>query len=106
MSWGDYVRNQIEKILLSEGFSVPVAQGGRGTERTYTTECLRQLKKGRFSMTRSDMAACGRKNKPAQQSAVKLSERYERAASRLDCSKKAKAAVFEHQRLSGAKTKR
>lgn len=28
MSWGDYVRNQVEKILLSEGFSVPVAQGG------------------------------------------------------------------------------
>ncbi|HBY4573158.1 TPA: hypothetical protein MIU54_10260 [Klebsiella pneumoniae] len=28
MGWGDYVRNQVEKILLSEGFSVPVAQGG------------------------------------------------------------------------------
>lgn len=28
MGWGDYVRNQVEKILLSEGFSNPVAQGG------------------------------------------------------------------------------
>lgn len=28
MSWGKYVRNQVEKILLSEGFPVPVAQGG------------------------------------------------------------------------------
>ena len=28
MGWGDYVRNQVEKILLSEGFSVPVAPGG------------------------------------------------------------------------------
>ena len=50
MGWGDYVRNQVEKILLSEGFSVPVAQGGQGMRRTYTTECHRQLKKGRFSM--------------------------------------------------------
>lgn len=33
MGWGDYVRNQIEKILLSEGFSVPVAQGGGEARR-------------------------------------------------------------------------
>lgn len=48
MGWGDYVRNQVEKILLSEGFSVPVAQGGQGMRRTYTTECHRQLKRGDF----------------------------------------------------------
>ena len=33
MGWGDYVRNQVEKILLSEGFSVPVAKGGGKTCR-------------------------------------------------------------------------
>lgn len=28
MSWGDFVRNQVEKTLLQEGFSLSAAQGG------------------------------------------------------------------------------
>ena len=28
MGWGDFVRNQVEKTLLQEGFSLSVAQGG------------------------------------------------------------------------------
>lgn len=87
MGWGDYVRNQVEKILLSEGFSVPVAQGGQGMRRTYTTECHRQLKKGRFSMMLSGMAAYGRRSRPARLNAGKQSAKCERAATMLGCSK-------------------
>lgn len=106
MGWGDYVRNQVEKILLSEGFSVPVAQGGQGMRRTYTTECHRQLKKVRFSMMLSGMAAYGRRSRPARLNAVQLNVRCEKVANRLGCSERVKAAVQQHQRLSGAKTKR
>lgn len=28
MSWGEFVRSQVEKKLLQEGFSLAVAQGG------------------------------------------------------------------------------
>lgn len=102
MGWGDYVRNQVEKILLSEGFSVPVAQGGgQGMRRTYTTECHRQLKKGRFSMMLSGMAAYGLRSRPARLNAVQLNVRCEKVANRLGCSERVKAAVQQHQRLSG-----
>lgn len=88
MSWGDFVRNQVEKTLLQEGFSLSAAQGGQGMLRTYTTGCHKPAVKARFLMTRSDMADYGRRSKPALRSAVKLSERYERAVSRLGCSEK------------------
>ncbi|EOW0204839.1 ClpX C4-type zinc finger protein [Klebsiella pneumoniae] len=90
MGWGDYVRNQVEKILLSEGFSVPVAQGGQGMRRTYTTECHRQLKKGRFSMMLSGMAAYGLRSRPARLNAVQLNVRCEKVANRLGCSERRK----------------
>lgn len=101
MGWGDYVRNQVEKILLSEGFSVPVAQGGQGMRRTYTTECHRQLKKGRFSMMLSGMAAYGRRSRPARLNAVQLNVRCEKVANRLGCSERVKTVVLEHSRSSG-----
>lgn len=102
MGWGDYVRNQVEKILLSEGFSVPVAQGGgQGMRRTYTTECHRQLKKGRFSMMLSGMAAYGPRSRPAQLNAGKQSAKCERAATRLGCSERVKTVVRQHSQSSG-----
>lgn len=49
MGWGDYVRNQVEKILLSEGFSVPVAQrGARHAEDLYNQMSQATKKRGDF----------------------------------------------------------
>lgn len=46
MGWGDYVRNQVEKILLSEGFSVPVAQGGARHAEDLYNRMSQATKKG------------------------------------------------------------
>lgn len=99
MSWGDYVRNQVEKILLSEGFSVPVAQGGQGMRRTNTTECHKPAKRERFSMMH-----CGTEGYGLESRSYLPKRKKRNAVSLLNsrgCSEKAKAAVLEYQRLSG-----
>ncbi|STW37615.1 Uncharacterised protein [Klebsiella pneumoniae] len=101
MGWGDYVRNQVEKILLSEGFSVPVAQGGARHAEDLYNECHRQLKKGRFSMMLSGMAAYGRRSRPARLNAVQLNVRCEKVANRLGCSERVKTVVRQHSQSSG-----
>ena len=76
MGWGDYVRNQIEKILLSEGFSVPVAQGGARHGEDLYNRMSQATKKGAIfdDALRHGRLWAGKQELPAEKKEKKRSK--------------------------------
>lgn len=99
MNHEQFIEKHVREELIKQGFPVPVAQGGHFRLWTYTGACLRQAVRGKFSMMFYDTRNCGRRNKRPQPTGSKKSALS--AANSVGCSEKAKAAVLQHQRLSG-----
>lgn len=104
MSWGSFVRDQVEKTLVQEGFSPVVARGGQDMPRIYITGCRRQAVKEEFSMMRYGMADCGRKSRNYPLTGTKRNGLN--GASSKGCFKWGKTVVRQHSQSSGAKTGR
>ncbi|EOX9507717.1 TPA: hypothetical protein ACXI22_004748, partial [Citrobacter amalonaticus] len=94
MSWGSFVRDQVEKTLVQEGFSPVVARGGQDMPRIYITGCRRQAVKEEFSMMRYGMADCGRKSRNYPLTGTKRNGLN--GASSKGCFKWGKTVVRQH----------
>lgn len=98
----EFIEKNVREELLRQGFTQAVAQGGGHTRRSIcTSECHRQAEKGECLTMLCDTQSYGQRSRPAQLNAGKQSAPCERAAIRLGCSERVKAAVQQHQRLSG-----
>lgn len=44
----EFIEKNVREILIKQGFSSSVAQGGRGKHLIYISVCHKQVKKARF----------------------------------------------------------
>lgn len=100
----EFIEKHVREELIRQGFTAAVAQGGHSRPSICTGECLRQVVRGGFSMMFCVTRSYGQRNRQFRQ--IGLSRNALSGRSSRVCSEKVKAAVREHQRLSGAKTRR
>lgn len=96
----EFIEKHVRDELIKQGFTVAVAQGGLFRPSICTSACHRLVVRGGFSMMSYDTQSFGRRSSRFRQTSSKRSALS--VCSNLGCSEKAKAAVLEHQRLSGA----
>lgn len=97
----DFIEKHVREELIRQGFTVTIAQGGHFRPSICTSVCLRQAEKGGFLTMYYVTRSYGQKNKCCQRTGSKRNAQS--AVSSRGCSERVKAAVLEHQRLSGAK---
>lgn len=101
----EFIEENVREELLRQGFTQAVARGAYQAVDMYKRMSLASRKGGCLTML-CDTQSYGLRSRQVQLNAGKQSAPCERAAIRLVCSERVKAAVLEHQRLSDAKTKR
>lgn len=63
-----FIEKNVREELIKQGFSESVAQGGgRGRQLTFTAECLRRARKGKYLMMFCGMQNCGLKSRHQKQ---------------------------------------
>lgn len=58
-----FIEKNVREALIKQGYPESVAQGGRGRRLTFTAECLRRVRKEKYSMTYCAMQSYGQKNR-------------------------------------------
>ncbi|EAO8183678.1 hypothetical protein AHV57_23760 [Salmonella enterica] len=58
-----FIEKNVREALIKQGFPESVAQGGRGRQLTFTAECLRRARKGKYLMMFCGMQNYGQKNR-------------------------------------------
>ncbi|HFW4798687.1 TPA: hypothetical protein ACJG8M_004458 [Salmonella enterica subsp. diarizonae serovar 50:k:z] len=62
-----FIEKNVREALIKQGFPESVAQGGHGRQLTFTAECLRRARKGKYLMMFCGMQNCGLKSKHQKQ---------------------------------------
>lgn len=96
----EFIEKHVREELLKLGFSLGVAQGGAFQAIDMYKRMSQASRKGKILMMFYGTQNCGRRSSSYPLTALR-SEKLNGTPSRA-CSEKAKAAVHEHKRLSGA----
>lgn len=96
----EFIEKHVRDELIKQGFTVAVAQGVHFRPSICTSVCHRPVVRGGFSMTCYDTQSFGPRSNRSRQTSSK--RRALSVCSSQVCSEMVKAAVLEHQRLSGA----
>lgn len=60
----EFIEKNVKQVLVSEGFTVPLAQGGRGRLSSITSRLHRPARRERCLMTAYIEQECGQKQTP------------------------------------------